>query len=152
MGIKYFDAPDILLIVKDLRETMRMDHVLMDSLVVMRSHGSSSRGTIARCHALNKIMQQALGRKGRGFYVLEFISERYDKLSDDEKIKVVIHEMLHIPKSLGGGFIHHNMVNHKNIDKFFKEYKSLKNSTSQKAINFSKQESSAIKVSKSWWN
>lgn len=126
MGIKYYDAPDILKIVNDLKETMKMDHLLMDSLVVMRSQGSSSRGTIARCHALNKIMQQALGRKGRGFYVLEFISERYDKLSDDEKIKVVIHEMLHIPKSFGGGFIHHNFVNHKNIDKFFKEYKTIK--------------------------
>ncbi len=124
MGIKYVDAPDIREIVHDLRDTMGLFHIQLDNISVMRSHGSSSRGTVARCHALGKIMQQALGRKG--YYVLEFISERYDKLSEEERIKVVIHEMLHIPKTFGGGFVHHDFVNHKNIDKFFTAYKSLK--------------------------
>ncbi|MBS3074047.1 metallopeptidase [Candidatus Pacearchaeota archaeon] len=126
MGIKYEDAPDILEIVRDLRDTMGMFHIQMDNISVMRSHGSSSRGTVARCHALGKIMQKALGRERRGFYVLEFISERFDKLAEDDKTKTIIHELLHIPKSFGGGFKHHDFVNHRNINQFFQEYKRLK--------------------------
>jgi predicted metallopeptidase len=53
-------------------------HVKIDSVVCMRSFGSSSRGTIARCHALGKAMQLALGRKG--FYVIEVINKRFDKM------------------------------------------------------------------------
>ncbi len=130
MPIKYADAPDILEIVRDLRDTIGLFHIQLDNIAVMRSYGSSSRGTIARCHALGKIMQIALGRhgKGRGFYVLEFISERFDKLNEEEKIKTIIHEMLHIPKSFGGGFKHHDFVNHRNINQFFQAYKRLKNS------------------------
>jgi len=126
MGIKYEYAPDILEVVRDLRDTMGMFHIKLDSIAVMRSRGSSGRGTVARCHALGKIMQMALGRSGQGFYVLEFISEKFDRLSEEEKIKTIIHEMLHIPKSFGGGFKHHDFVNHHNIDKFFRAYKTLK--------------------------
>ena len=128
MSIKYEPAPDILEKVRDLRDTIGMFHIQLDNISVMRSHGSSSRGTVARCHALGKIMQMALGRhgKGRGFYVLEFISERFDRLSEEDKIKTIIHEMLHIPKSFGGGFKHHDFVNHRNINQFFQEYKRLK--------------------------
>jgi predicted metallopeptidase len=86
----------------------------------MRGFGSSSRGTIARCHALNKVMQKALNRKG--FYVLEFLSERFDKLSEQEKIKVLIHEIMHIPKSFGGGFKHHDYVCERNINHLFRIY------------------------------
>ena len=124
MPISYEFAPDIFEIVRDLRDTLGMYHIKLDSISCIRSHGSSARGTVARCHALNKIMQLSLGRKG--FYVLEFISEKFDRLPEDERIKTIIHEMMHIPKSFGGGFKHHDFVNHKNINKFFLTYKSLK--------------------------
>jgi predicted metallopeptidase len=124
MGIKYEYAPDILEVVKDLRDTLGLFHIQLSNIAVIRSRGSAARGTVARCHALNKIMQMSLGRTG--FYVLEFISEKFDKMSEEERVKVIIHEMLHIPKSFGGGFVHHDFVNHKNINKFFAQYKSLK--------------------------
>jgi predicted metallopeptidase len=70
-------------------------------------------------------MQLALERKG--FYVIEVISHRFDKMSEEEKIKTLIHELMHIPKSFGGGFIHHNVVCHKNVEKMYEKYICLKN-------------------------
>ena len=65
-------------------------------------------------------MQIALGTKPH--YVIEGISERYDKLSEAEKTKVIIHELMHIPKSFGGGFRYHDHVNRKNVEEMYKRY------------------------------
>src|SRR4030042_1199477 len=89
-----------------------------------RSYGTSSRGTIARCHALNKIMQKAIGIKA--VYVLEFLTERFEKMDNEEKLKVIIHELMHIPKSFGGGFKHHNFVTERNVNRCYAEYKKRK--------------------------
>jgi len=83
-------------------------HVDMNRVKCFRSFGTNSRGTIARCHALGKLMQKALGL--RAHYALEFISERFDSLDEDEKEKIIIHELMHIPKTFGGGFKHHDFV------------------------------------------
>ncbi len=119
--IKYEPAPDIHQQMLEIVGKLPFEHVRLDSVSCMRSFGSSSRNTIARCHALNKVMQKALGRKG--FYVLEFISERFDRLSEEEKTKTLLHELMHIPKSFGGGFKHHDYVCEKNINAFYRELK-----------------------------
>ncbi len=123
MGINYELAPDIQSKVNDIAELL-FPHVKIPSVVCIRSYGSGSRGTIARCHALGKAMQLALGRKG--FYVIEVISKRFDRLSEIDKIKTLIHELMHIPKSFGGGFIHHNIVHERNVDREFQRYVNLK--------------------------
>lgn len=130
----------------------------------MRSHGSSSRGTIARCHALGKAMQLALGRKG--FYVIEVISKRFDKLPNDEKIKVLIHELMHIPKSFGGGFRHHDFVCEENIEIEFQKYINYKRRESNNYENIGLNDINNVskeinevrneikeprEVKKSWW-
>jgi predicted metallopeptidase len=74
-------------------------------VVCVRSRGSSSSRTIARCHALPRIMQEALCVKAH--YVIEAVSENFDGLSPEEKTKTLIHELMHIPKAMGGGFRHH---------------------------------------------
>ena len=123
MGIKYEQADDLQLITSEIAMLL-FPHVKMDSVVCLRSFGSTSRGTIARCHALGKAMQIALGRKG--FYLIEVISERFDKLSEVDRLKTLIHELMHIPKSFGGGFIFHNVVNDDNVNKMYEKYICLK--------------------------
>ena len=121
--ITYEFAPDLQSIAETISKIM-FPWVDISRIKCYRSYGSSSRGTIARCHALGKLMQMALGVPA--FYPLEFISERFDKLNDEEKIKIIIHELMHIPKTFGGGFRHHDFVCDKNIDKFYKLYKMKK--------------------------
>lgn len=104
---------------------MLFSHIDLSNLKCYRSYGTSSRGTIARCHALNKIMQKAIGIKA--VYVLEFLTERFEKLSEEEKTKVIIHELMHIPKSFGGGFVHHNFVTERNVNRCYAEYKKKLN-------------------------
>lgn len=123
MGIRYELAEDIQEEVNEIASAL-FPHVRLDSVVCLRSFGSSSRGTIARCHALGKAMQLALGR--RGFYVIEVISRRFDKMPASEKTKTLIHELMHIPKSFGGGFIHHDIVHERNVEKMYQHYINLK--------------------------
>lgn len=90
-------------------------------IVCMRSFGSRSRGTLARCHTIPKVMQKAMGIDGH--YVIEFLSENFNKLSETEKTKTIIHELMHIPKSMGGGFRQHDYVCSKNVEHMYKRLK-----------------------------
>ena len=123
--IKYEIAEDIMARLYEIAKKLGMDHVKFSGVYAVRSHGSESRSTIARCHALSKIWQKCLNTKA--IYIIEVISERFDKMSKKEQDKVLIHELMHIPKSFGGGFKHHNIVNRKNVERLYKEYINFKN-------------------------
>ena len=124
MVIKYELATDLQESLNEIA-LLLFPHVKIESVVCIRSHGSSSRGTIARCHALGKAMMLGMGRKD-SFYVIEVISKRFDKMNDVDKIKTLIHELMHIPKTFGGGFIHHDQVNERNVEKEYQKYVNLK--------------------------
>jgi predicted metallopeptidase len=121
--MKYLPAPDIQIIADEISKVL-FPHVDVTRVKCFRSHGSFSRMTIARCHALGKLMQEAIGI--RAVYALEFISERFDKLDKEEQIKIIIHELMHIPKTFGGGFKHHDWVCEKNVNLHYKTYKAKK--------------------------
>ena len=76
-------------------------------------------------------MQIGMGRK-KGFYLIEVISEKFDKLSAEEQLKVIIHELMHIPNTFGGGFKHHNVVNDTNVEKVYQHYTMLKKKSEEK--------------------
>jgi predicted metallopeptidase len=122
MGIKYEDAYDIKKIAEEIVKTLNWNHIQLDNVGFLRSRGSSSRGTIARCHALSKPLQ--MGMKRKAFYTVEVLSEKFDKMSEDDKTRVIIHELMHIPWSFGGGFKHHDYVTHGNVDKLFRVYQN----------------------------
>ena len=116
--IRYEFAPDIQEEINRISDAIGFSHLKKDRIVFIRSYGSGSRNTIARCHALSRIWQKSLDIKA--VYIVEIISERFDKLPDEEKTKTLIHELMHIPKSFGGGFKHHNVVNERNIERLYR--------------------------------
>ncbi|MBU2615829.1 MAG: metallopeptidase [Nanoarchaeota archaeon] len=121
--MKYEFAPDIQRVAEEI-SIMIFPHVKIERVRCFRSYGSSSRGTIARCHTIGKLMQQTIGVPA--YYGLEFISKRFDKMNPEEQIKVIIHELMHIPATFGGGFRHHNLVCDENVDKCYNTYLALK--------------------------
>ena len=123
--MRYEKAIDIQKIFEDVVKKLGLMHIKLDEVVCVRSYGSKSRGTIARCHALGKAMQLGMSLN-TAFYVIEVISKQFDKLSPQDQVKTIIHELMHIPKSFGGGFKHHNIVNEKNVDRVYTHYCKLK--------------------------
>jgi predicted metallopeptidase len=126
--MRYEFAPDLQAIAEDVSKKL-FPWIDTSRIKCFRSFGTSSRNTVARCHALGKLMQKALGVPA--FYPLEFLSERFDKLSEEEQVKTIIHELMHIPKGFGGGFRHHDFVCNTNINKCFKIYQAKRSSESE---------------------
>ena len=121
--MKYEYAPDLQEAAEKISKLL-FPYIIVERVKCFRSRGSSSKGTIARCHTIGKVMQKAMGMPA--YYALEFLSEKFDKLNDEEKLKTIIHELMHIPKSFGGGFKHHDFVCDKNINFYYKQYENLK--------------------------
>lgn len=90
-----------------------MKHISSRYLIAFRSYGSKSRA-IARIWSLPKIWQMGLNLEPH--YCIEVISERFDRLSDIDKEKVLIHELLHIPNNFSGALLPHRHRS-RNIDK-----------------------------------
>ena len=118
----YQKAPDLDERVFDIVRKLNMEHVKLPRVVCIRSTGSKSRRTLARCHVLPKIIQEALGIKA--YYIIEALSENFDSLSREDQNRVLIHELMHIPKTFGGGFKFHNVVNRREVEKMYKMFKN----------------------------
>ncbi|MEK6908807.1 MAG: putative metallopeptidase [Nanoarchaeota archaeon] len=112
--MKYDYAPDLKERLVEIVNALKMDHINLERVECLRSFGSSTKRTIARCHTIGKVMQK--GMKTNAFYTIEFL-EKFDKLNKINQDKVIIHELLHIPKTFGGGFRQHDFVCEENIDK-----------------------------------
>lgn len=124
--MKYEIDTEIMSITKDIIAKLNLSHIKTENIFCVRSHGSKSRRTLARIHGLSKIMQKAMDIKA--VYVIEIISENFDKLNQEDKIKTLIHEIMHVPHNFGGGFRgHRNFVNRKSVEKAYDFY--MKNIT-----------------------
>ena len=87
-----------------------------------RSYNSRSRA-YARIWGLPRIWQMALDVEPS--YVVEVLSEKFDKLKDTQKDDVLIHELAHIPKNVSGSLVPHFRKGKRN---FSKRVKTLSNS------------------------
>ena len=89
-----------------LRLTSKLEIFWLDTkrIHVFRSYGSKSRA-IARIWGLPRVWQMALGAESA--YIVEVISEKFDKLSTEDQDKVLLHELAHIPRNFSGALVPH---------------------------------------------
>jgi predicted metallopeptidase len=119
MPIRYFEAPDVKKLVNEIADCLDLFHIVPQFVFCYRSKGSTSGRTIARIHGLGKIWQEALSLPPS--YVIEVISERYDRLSETDREKTVIHELLHIPHGFAGGFRpHKGYIDYETVERLHK--------------------------------
>ncbi|MBI3384585.1 metallopeptidase [Candidatus Gottesmanbacteria bacterium] len=113
---------------KELQKILRLpefSYINGKEITLYRSYGSSSRA-YARIWGLPRVWQQALSLKPH--YIIEVISERFNKLSPSDQIKTLIHELLHIPKNFSGALVPHKgrrqNINHDIINRIYDHYYS----------------------------
>ena len=127
--IEYFPAPDIKERVDHIIDLLRFEHVNLENLHCVRSRGSQAKRTIARIHGRSRIWQ-AVGLEPS--YVIEIIAERFDNLTYDDQDRILIHELLHIPRGFKGGFRHHrNYVNAETVETWYRRYQQKKDEGSR---------------------
>ena len=97
-------APDIKIRIIQIVNSLRINWVDTSRIYCFRSENSQSRA-YARIWGLTKIWQLALSEKPG--YIIEVLSERFDKLGRLEQDKVLLHELAHIPRNFSGSLLPH---------------------------------------------
>lgn len=110
--------------VRTLVDDIDFSHIPKHRIFCFRTDGSKSRA-YARIWAFPKIFQTVLEIEPA--YVIEVINKYYNKLDEEEKTKVLIHELLHIPRNFSGSLLPHSN-GHKTIEREVERiYKETKN-------------------------
>jgi predicted metallopeptidase len=102
--IEWQSAPDIKRRTFSLLDELQIDWVKKGNITVFRSTSAKTRA-VARIWGLGKVWQLALHLPPH--YIIEVISEKFDRLSETEKDKVLLHELTHIPKNFSGALVPH---------------------------------------------
>ena len=122
--LEWEEAKEIKREVVGIVKILELDYINPKRIFCYRTYGSKSR-SYARIWTFPKIFQEALGIEPS--YVIEVLSKYYDKLDDDRKKQVLIHELLHIPRNFSGALVPHKGRNRRletEVVKLFKEYKT----------------------------
>ena len=123
--MEYLPAPEIDEELARIIRSLEMDHIQPGRVRAIRSRGTKSRRILARCHGLPKAIQTGLSLPAH--YVIELVSENYDRLPEAEQTKTLIHELLHIPRIFGGGFRNHDYVRDRRVNQLYEQYMRRKN-------------------------
>ena len=103
-GVEWTAAPDVKKKLYRLANLLELGWIKTSRIFCVRSIGTKTRA-IARIWGLGRVWQLALRQKPA--YIIEVISERYDRLGEEEKDKVLLHEISHIPKNFSGALLPH---------------------------------------------
>jgi predicted metallopeptidase len=116
-------APDIQERTNKIISVLKLDYINSFRIVYMRSKGSTANA-YARIWNLPQIWQKALDI--RTYYIIEVLSENFDVLDEEHQDKVLIHELIHIPKTFSGALRPHAYfeyrIDEKTVNEYYKKY------------------------------
>ena len=125
--MKYELAKDINKQVKFLVNSLSLNYIKTKNIHCIRSFDAKTRA-YARIWGMAKLFSEVAGLEPH--YIIEVVSKRFDKLTEREKMKTLIHELLHIPKTFSGALLDHHHpsapVNHSRTMQLWKDYKRKK--------------------------
>lgn len=120
----FYKAPDIQKRLTLLVKKLDLAHLDGRRIIAFRSTGSRARAR-ARIWSFPRIWQMALGVKAH--YCIEVLSEKFDRLSEKDQTRILIHELLHIPKNFSGALLPHRgrgrRIDRREVEKLFKKLK-----------------------------
>jgi len=97
-------ASDVQKEMEKIIDILDLSYIDKSRVFCFRTNGSKARAH-ARIWAFPKIFQDVLSIKPA--YVIEVLSKHFDKKDDEFKKRVIIHELLHIPKNFSGALLPH---------------------------------------------
>jgi len=100
----WLDSAELEKRISNLIISCKFTHINPERVYCYVSTGAKTRA-YARIWGLGRIFQQAL--KIEPAYVIEAVSEKFDRLTSEQQEMVIIHELLHIPKSFSGALVPH---------------------------------------------
>ena len=112
--MQYQIAKDVKEKIGKLINQLKMDYIDKKRIYCIRSFDAKTRA-IARIWGMSRLFAEVCGIKP--CYIIEVNSKRFDKLSERDKIKTLIHELLHIPKTFSGALLSHRGRYHRINDK-----------------------------------
>jgi predicted metallopeptidase len=111
-GVNWELDPEIKKRVNSLIKNLDLEWLSYGRIFFYRSHGSKARA-YARTWGLPRLWQKVL--KVEPAYIVEVISEYFDKLDIRKQDEVLLHELSHIPKNFSGSLTPHTRSGNNNF-------------------------------------
>lgn len=124
--MKYFPAPEIKKQIVMLVKELGFSHVDPRFVHCIRSFDAKTRA-YARIWGMAPLFKEVVGIQPN--YIIEVNAKRFDKLSEREKMKTLIHELMHIPKTFSGALLPHSgryhSINDREVERILRRSQSL---------------------------
>lgn len=98
--MQWHAAGDLFNRLRRIVRALNLGYIDVRRITCVRVVGSRANA-LARIWGLPPVFQDAL--RLRPHYVIEFMVPAFDRLSRQEQDRVIIHELLHIPRTFSGG-------------------------------------------------
>lgn len=122
--MNYKLAPEIKRKIRVLIKKLNFTHIKPNQIHCIRSFDAKTRA-VARIWGMAKLFHEVVGIKPN--YIIEVNAKRFDKMNDHDKIKTLIHELMHIPKTFSGALLSHrgphHEINDQEVEKILRNLK-----------------------------
>jgi len=125
-------APDVKKrVIKIVRHMPDFHYIDTSRIICMRSTKATSRAR-ARIWSFPHIWQMALALPS--YYIIEVLSQYFDTMNESDQTRVLIHELMHIPKNFSGALVPHRgihkKINARSVEELYRIY--MRSSSSDK--------------------
>lgn len=116
--MQYKLAPEIKRTIRVLIKQLNFAHMKPNNIHCIRSSDAKTRA-YARIWGMSRLFKEVAGIEPH--YIIEVNARQFDRLSEREKIKTLIHELMHIPKTFSGALLSHrgryHEINDREVEK-----------------------------------
>lgn len=122
--MQYKLAPEIKKTCVQLIKRLDMKHIKTSRVHCILSFDVKTRA-VARIWGMAKLFHEVVGIEPH--YIIEVNAKRFNKLPEREKIKTLIHELMHIPKTFSGALLSHrgryHRINEREVERILRSLK-----------------------------
>jgi len=119
--MQWYPAADVHARLCSIARVLGLTYVDLARVRCVRVEGSRANA-LARIWGLPPVFQDALALPPH--YVIEFMVPAFDRLPREEQDRVIIHELLHIPRTFSGGIRpeRSGTVNRRTVERYYRQY------------------------------